>query len=49
MQRVLIPILFLVIFFMLLLTACSEYTSDATRPDLARKAYKEQQTRLQYK
>jgi hypothetical protein len=48
MQRTTVIVLFVLIFFLLLFTACSEYTSDATRPDLARKAYKNQQTRLQY-
>ncbi len=49
MQRILVAILIVLVFFLILFTSCSEYTSDATRPDLARKAYKEQQTRLQYK
>lgn len=48
LTREIVFILLILVFFIILLTSCSEQITDPRRPDLARQAQKEQQTRLQY-
>lgn len=48
-KKTLIEILFIIVLVTLMLwmgTGCSQYVSDPTRPDIAKKAKKEQKLRL---